>query len=33
MSRIRLAQEGVDLTELVAVRDESNHYTLQRASR
>ena len=33
MSRIRLAQEGVDLTELVAVKDESNHYTLQRASR
>lgn len=33
MSRIRLAQEGVDLTELVAVRDESGHYTLQRASR
>ena len=33
MSRIRLAQEGVDLTELTAVKDESGHYTLQRATR
>ena len=29
MSRIRLSQDGVDLTELTAVKDESGHYTLQ----
>ena len=32
MSRIRLAQDGVDLTELVARKDENGHVTLQRAS-
>ena len=33
MSRIRLSQDGVDLTELVAVKDENGRYTLQKASR
>ncbi len=32
MSRIRLAVDGVDLTELVAVKDEGGHYTLQPAT-
>ena len=32
MSRIRLAQDGVDLTELTAVKDENGHYTLQTAA-
>ena len=32
MSRIRLAQDGVDLTELTAVKDETGHYTLQTAT-
>lgn len=31
MCRIRLAQDGVDLTELTAKKDESGHYTLNRA--
>ena len=32
MSRIRLAQDGVDLTELTAVTDENGHYSLRRAN-
>lgn len=32
MCRIRLAQDGVDLTELTAAQDESGHYTLNRAN-
>ena len=32
MSRIRLAQDGVDLTELTAVKDENGHYSLRRAN-
>ena len=32
MSRIRLAQDGVDLTELIAAKDETEHYTLQKAA-
>jgi hypothetical protein len=32
MSRIRLAQDGVDLTELTAAKDESGHYTLKKST-
>lgn len=32
MCRIRLAQDGVDLTELTTAQDESGHYTLNRAN-
>ncbi|MBQ7931732.1 MAG: hypothetical protein IJ334_12035, partial [Clostridia bacterium] len=32
MCRIRLAQEGVDLTELVAAKDETGTVTLTKAS-
>ena len=32
MSRIRLAQDGVDLTELKAAKDESGHYTLSKTT-
>ena len=32
MSRIRLAQDGVDLTELKAAKDESGHYTLTKTT-
>ena len=32
MSRIRLAQDGVDLTELTAMKDENGHYSLRRAN-
>lgn len=32
MSRIRLAQDGVDLTELKASKDESGHYTLKKTT-
>jgi len=32
MCRLRLAQDGVDLTELKAAKDESGHYTLTKTT-
>ena len=30
MCRLRLAQDGVDLTELKAVKDETGNYTIRK---